>query len=151
MGLDVIFADARARARSLDRVNVHAQFAGQTPHVRRGGNRVAMFDARHLAQLRRHAERFFDHRRQIGRQRLFFGFSFGSHGRLESQARSLLPGTMFDGSMVHRLGRRAGSAFERKDHLADFYFFPFFDQDILHHARRPRRELRPPPCRFRAP
>ena len=103
MRLDVVLADACARAGSLDRVNVHAQFAGQAPHVGRGGNRLAMFDARHLAQLRRHAERFLEDRWQIGRQRLFFGFSFGSHGRLEGEARRLLPGTMFDGSMVDRL------------------------------------------------
>ena len=53
---DVVFADASAGAAAFDFVDVDADFARQAPHVRRGRNGLAMFGARNLAQLHRHAE-----------------------------------------------------------------------------------------------
>src|SRR6267154_5590152 len=95
---DVVFADASAGARTLDFVNVDTDFASQATGVRRGGNWSAVLGSGHLAQLHGHGKCRGTRTRLIGRQSLFFGLSFGTNCRLESEPRSMLSGDMLDGT-----------------------------------------------------
>ena len=66
-----------------------------------------MFGACNFAQLRGHAECGQRLLRLVGRQSLFFRLAFGANRRLKCEARSVLPGNMFDRSVARtrRLGR----------------------------------------------
>ena len=103
MSFYVVFADASARACALYFIDVYADFASQAAGVRRGWNWLAMLGSSHLAQLHRHGKRFRARLRLIGRQRLFFGFTFSANGSLECKPRTMLSGDVFD-----RTARRAG-------------------------------------------
>ncbi len=54
VGFDVIFADTPTGAGALDRVDVDADFAGQTTGVRSRGNWLAMLGSGDLVQLNWH-------------------------------------------------------------------------------------------------
>ena len=134
VGFNVVVADESARTGALDFINVDAELAGKTPHMRRGRNGLAVFGAGNFAQLRRHAEPRSRLLRLVGREGLFFGFSFGANRSLKRQARSMLSGNVFHRS-VSRAGRlrwRRCSAFQREDHLSDFDLLAFFHFDIFH-------------------
>ena len=88
--LDVVFTDASARAAAVHAVDVHSNFARQSSHVRRGGNRIAMLRAGDFSQLHGHGERRSRCIRLIGWQCLLFGLALGFHRHLERQARRLL-------------------------------------------------------------
>ena len=84
MRLDVIFADAAARAAALHFMNVDADFSRQPANVRRSGNRFTVFSSRNLAQLLRHGKSLGRRgRRLIRRKYLFFGLSLGLDCRLQ--------------------------------------------------------------------
>src|ERR1700678_138049 len=102
MSLYVVFADASAGAGALYFIDVYADFASQAEGVRRGWDWLAMLRSCHLAQLHRHGKRFRARLWLIGRQRLFFGFTFSANGSLECEARAMLSRDVFD-----RAARRA--------------------------------------------
>src|SRR5271165_32629 len=143
VSLDVVFADASARACAFHFVNVNADFAGKSSHVGRGRNRLAIFGARNFAQLYGHGEYRCDRLRLIRRQRLFFRFAFGANGGLKREAGSVLPGNVFDGSVADalRFGLRGGSAFEREDYLSNFDLLAFFYFDFFNDAADRRRHF----------
>ena len=141
--LDVVFADASAGAGAFDFVDVDADFARQTPHVRRGGNGLTMFGAGNFAQLRRHGEHGRGLLRLVGRQRLFFGFAFGANRGLKCEARAVLSGNVFDRERCGSTGFGWCwcSAFEREDHLSDFDLLAFFYFNVFDDAADRRRNF----------
>ena len=101
-----------------------------------------MLGPRHLAQLLRHGECFGRVRLRLVRQKyLRCSFSLGLNGRLNRQARFVLFGNVLDRSMLRLLRLRRRAAFQREDHLADFYFLAFLDLDLFHCAGHRRRHF----------
>jgi len=94
--LDVVIADASARAAALNGVDVHSDFARQTSYTRRSRNRIAMFGARNLAELNRHGKARRRCRGLIRRKRLLFGLALGAHRHLKRKASGLLSRNVFD-------------------------------------------------------
>src|SRR5580692_10184036 len=100
--------------------------------MRGRGDWCSALGACHFFQLCRHGEARVKRLRLIAWKRLFFRFSLGLDGGLESEARSLLSGHVLDWNMPGALCLRRGRTFEREDNVANFnlvalLYVDFFD------------------------
>ena len=139
-GLHIVFADAAARPSAFDLVDVHADFPRQPPDRWRRRHGLAVFCARNLAQLCGHGKRARNRCGLIGRERLFFRFSFCPDRRLERQTS---PGLSRD--VLHRVMPDVVPApplpLPGKDQLPDFDLLALFDFDLFHYSAHRRRNF----------
>ena len=142
--LNVIFADAAARPPALYFVDINANLAGKSPHMRSCGNRLAMLRASDLTQLHGHGERCRARLlRLVGRQSLLFRLAFCANRRLKRQTRPVLSGNMLHRCVARASGfsGRSWPALEREDHLPNFDLLAFFYFHFFHDATDRRRNL----------
>src|SRR5580704_6758149 len=100
--------------------------------MRGRGDWCSALGACHFFELSRHSKARGKRLRLIAWKRLFFRFSLGLYGGLESEPRSLLPGDTLDWNMFGSLCLRRGRTFEREDNVANFnlvalFYVDFFD------------------------